>query len=103
MTRRLRIRAVLCGLLLAACLFLVFSAGSAAFAISSQQMLTTLPTGDQPIAISVNHSNSIAYVANAGSKSVSVIDMAQLTLIDTWHLPSAPSALFASEVTAHVF
>ena len=61
--------------------------------------MATISIGHHPIAISVNPSTNIAYVANRDDNTVSVIDAKSNRVIDTTKVGTSPTAISINAFT----
>jgi YVTN family beta-propeller protein len=57
------------------------------------QVVATIPVGAEPVAVVVNPTSKLVYVANEGSNTVSVIEATTNTVATTIPVGSAPSAI----------
>jgi YVTN family beta-propeller protein len=63
-----------------------------------------IPVGNDPTGIYISHNNPVyAYVINSGSNSLSVIDLAKKTVVNTVNLSGSPTGLSVSDSLSTAF
>lgn len=74
-----------------------------ACAVPGVSAVATIATGDLPIDVAIDSESGRVYVANAGTKTISVVDTRSLEAIATWSLDAEPVALAFSASPPRVY
>ena len=72
-------------------------------AAASPEFISTVPVGTAPLGVGINPSTDVAYVANAGDNTVSVINGRNEKVIATIPVGTAPHAVATDWVTNRAF